>query len=324
MGYQDTGRHLSGLSCRILILLLVLTAPTANAESLRILSQNMNRLFDDIDDANNEKILSRGRFQQRVEKAAGKFGDAFDLPHIIALQEVENLNVLRQIAAEIRRRYSADYRLVLLPGQDVSGINLAFLVRHDVKIKKIEQLFRDTIFELTGNPLFSRPPLHLEACMMQNCISLLNLHLRSMRGIDSARDGKRVTGKRLRQAETVAAWSNEFQNSRNEASLLILGDFNALSPSDEHVDVAGIIRGNPDNTTARLPGRDLVDPDLVDITELIPPAERYSFIFRRNRQQLDYMVINQSFAAEVKAIDFSRIDYHFSDHAGLLARFELY
>ena len=324
MGHPDSGRHLSGLSCRILILLLVLTAPAVNAESLRILSQNMNRLFDDVDDGNNEKILSRGRFQQRVKNAAWKFGDDFGLPHIIALQEVENLNVLRQIAAEIRRRYSADYRPLLLPGQDVSGINLAFLVRRDVKIKNIEQLFRDVKFRLTGNPLFSRPPLHLEACMIANCISLLNVHLRSMRGIDSSRDGKRVTGKRLRQAETVAAWSNEFQGSRAGASLLILGDFNALTPSDEHVDVAGIIRGKPDNTTAGSPGRDLVDPDLVDITELIPPAKRYSFIFRRKRQQLDYMFINQSFAAVVKTIDFSRIDYHFSDHAGLLAGFELY
>ena len=324
MGYQDTGRQLSGLSRRFLILLLVLTAPAVNAESLRILSQNMNRLFDDIDNGNNERILSRNRFQQRVKKAAGKFGDDFRLPHIIALQEVENLNVLRQIAAEIRRRYSTDYHPVLIPGQDVSSINLAFLVRQDVEIRKAAQLFRNAKHSLTGNPLFSRPPLYLQACMIAKCISLLNVHLRSMRGIDSNRDGKRVTGKRLRQAETLAAWSNEFQHSRAGASLLLLGDFNALTPTDKHVDVAGIILGNPDNRTANVPGRDLVDPDLVDISELIPPAKRFSFIFRGNRQQLDYMFINRSFGDEVKAIDFSRIDYHFSDHAGLLAWLELY
>ena len=44
-------------------------------------------------------------FQQRVKNAAKKFGDDFGLPHIIALQEVENLYVLQQIAAEIRDRY---------------------------------------------------------------------------------------------------------------------------------------------------------------------------------------------------------------------------
>jgi len=322
MGFQDTGRHLSGLSRRILTLLLVLTASAANADSLRVLSQNMNRLFDNIDDGHYEKVLSRGRFQQRVKNAAKKFGDDFGLPHIIALQEVENLYVLQQIADEIRERYRADYRPILIPGQDISGINLAFLVRSDVEINKTEQLFRHERFKLTGNPLFSRPPLYLEACAIEYCLSLLNVHLRSMRGINSGRDGKRVSGKRRRQAETIAAWSNQFQQSRSGASLLLLGDFNALTPSDEHVDVAGIIRGNPDNRTARLPGRDLLEPDLADITELIPQAKRYSFIFRHKKQQLDYMFVNQSFAADVEDIAFSRIDYRFSDHAGLVVRFE--
>ena len=302
-------------------LLLVLAAPAANAESLRILTQNMNRLFDNIDNGNNEKILSHSRFQQRVKSAARKFGDEFGLPHIITLQEVENRYVLQQIAAEIRDRYQVDYVSALIPGQDVSGINLGFLVRHNVQIKKVEQLFADARFKLTGNPLFSRPPLYLEACSFENCISLLNLHLRSMRGIDSARDGKRVAGKRRRQAETIAAWSNRFQQSRAGASLLLLGDFNARTPSDEHVDIAGIIRGDPDNKSTRLPGRDLLEPDLVDLTELIPQAKRYSFIFRHNKQQLDYMFVNQSFAANVENITFSRIDYHFSDHAGLFASF---
>jgi hypothetical protein len=324
MGLQDTVRRLSRSLYQILTLLLALTTTTVNAESLRILSQNMNRLFDNIDDGNNEKILSGERFQQRVKSAAKKFGDDFELPHIIALQEVENHHVLQQIATEIRDRFHVDYRPVLLPGQDISGINLAFLVRYDLQIKKVEQLFREVKFKLTGNPLFSRPPLYLEACTSENCISLLNVHLRSMRGIDSARDGERVTRKRLRQAETIAAWSNGFQRSRAGASLLLLGDFNALTPGDEYVDVAGIIRGNPHNAAVALPGRDLLEPDLVDITELIPSAKRYSFIFRRNRQQLDYMFVNQSFAADVESIAFSRIDYHFSDHAGLLAWFELY
>lgn len=319
MGCPYPRRPLGALSSRILILLLVLAAPAVHAESLRILSQNMNRLFDDIDDGNNEPVLSHGRFQQRVKNAAGKFGDEFELPHIIALQEIENSNVLRRIATEIRKRYSEIYRPVLITGNDVSGINLAFLVRQDVEIKKIEQLFRNTRFKQTGNPLFSRPPLYLEACMLEKCISLLNVHLRSMRGIDSNRDGQRVTGKRLRQAETIAAWSNDFQHSRTGTSLLLLGDFNALTPTDKHVDVIGIIRGNPDNTTASLPGRDLVEPDLVDISELVSPPKRYSFIFRGKRQQLDYMFVNRPFGPEIKAIDFSRIDYRFSDHAGLLA-----
>ena len=104
---------------------------------------------------------------------------------------------------------------------------------------------------------------------------------------------------------------------------MLLGDFNALTSTDKHVDVAGIIRGNPDNRSTRLKGRDLIELDLVDLTELIPSTERYSFIYRHRKQQLDYMFVNQSFAAEVKSIAFSRIDYHFSDHAGLFVWLEL-
>ncbi|MDH3859087.1 MAG: hypothetical protein OEV07_13930, partial [Gammaproteobacteria bacterium] len=77
----------------------------------------------------------------------------------------------------------------------------------------------------------------------------------------------------------------------------------------------------PDNTAARLSAPDLVEPDLVDLTRLIPATMRYSFIYRQQKQQLDYMFINRDFAADVEAIEFSHIDYHFSDHAGLLAWF---
>jgi len=323
MGYAGTFQHLIAVKTagRILILLLALFMTAVQAEPLRVLTQNMNRFFDDVDDGNNEKILPGGRFRQRVKAAARKFGDHFGLPHVIALQEVENLRVLGEIAQEIRRHYAVRYRLILIPGQDPSGINLGFLVRYGVEIRKVDQLFRDQTFGNNGNPLFSRPPLYLEACYLEHCLSLLNLHLRSMRGIDSDREGDRVRRKRLAQAETIARWSNRLQQSSPQVSLLILGDLNALTPGDRHVDVAGIIRGDPDNAAVRLAGRDLVEPDLVDLTRLVAEQKRYSFIFRRRKQQLDYMLVNQAFAAAVDAISFSRIDRRFSDHAGLLAWF---
>jgi len=278
----------------------------------------MNRLFDDIDDGNNEKVLSSSNFRKRVADAATRFSEEFGSPHIIALQEVENHNVLRQIAALMRHRYQADYRPVLIPGQDLSGINVGFLVHASVEIRAVEQLFRESILAYDSSPLFSRPPLYLEACYLERCVALLNLHLRSMRGINSS---ERVARKRLRQAQAVAKWSNQLQQVRSATAFMVLGDFNALTPADRHVDVAGIIRGSPDNRRARLQSPDLVNPDLVDLTRLIPSHQRYSYIFRQQAQQLDYMYTTESLAADVDSIAFSRIDYRFSDHAGLLARF---
>jgi endonuclease/exonuclease/phosphatase family metal-dependent hydrolase len=302
------------------LLWLAVTAP-AQAETFGILSQNMNRLFDDIDDGNDELILSREKFHKRVADAATRFADEFGLPRIIALQEVENHNVLRQIAARMQHRYQSEYRPLLIPGQDPSGINLAFLVHSSVEIRAFRQLFSDLVLPYDSQPLFSRPPLYLEACYLERCVALLNLHLRSMRGIDSPESSERVARKRLHQAQTVAIWSNEMQQARPMTPILVAGDFNALTPADTHVDVAGIIRGNPDNTRSRLQSPDLVNPDLVDLTLLIPHRQRYSYIFRGKKQQLDYMLTSEAFATDVDSIDFSRIDYRFSDHAGLLVHF---
>ena len=113
-------------------LILIPATPAVSADSLRVLSQNMNRMFDDVDDGNREQRLSNRRFHQRVGAAAKMFGEFFGLPQVIALQEVENLNVLNRIAKRIERAYGVRYRPVLMPGQDVSGINLAFLVRHGI------------------------------------------------------------------------------------------------------------------------------------------------------------------------------------------------
>jgi hypothetical protein len=49
MDFPDTKFLLSRLKPWTLVLLSVLVAPIANADSLRVLSQNMDRLFDNID-----------------------------------------------------------------------------------------------------------------------------------------------------------------------------------------------------------------------------------------------------------------------------------
>jgi hypothetical protein len=281
----------------------------------------MHRLFDDVDDGNREQILPGAEFRRRISGAVHKFADEYALPQVIALQEVENLNVLRQISAGIRRQYATDYQPILIPGQDISSINLAYLVRADLRIRTTRQLFRDQRLPFDGSSLFSRPPLALEACLRERCLTLINLHLRSMRGIDSADQTERVAHKRLRQAQTVALWVNRFQQANPDAWLMLLGDFNALTPADRHVDVAGIIRGNPDNSGTRLPARDLVETDLLDLTRRVPRDQRYSFIYRQKKQQLDYLFVSEPLATAIDSIRFGVIDYAFSDHAGLLASF---
>jgi hypothetical protein len=296
---------------------LVLSSPLFAGEPVRIVSQNLNRFFDNIDDGKNEKVYSTTKFYRKVETAATVIITQFALPDILALQEVENRNVLSKITQAVQARSGVRYQIVLLEGNDFSAINVAYLVKKRFKIRSVNQLFKHQKLEFDQSLLFSRPPLYLEVCKESVCLSLLNL--RSMRGIRSSSKGKRVRLKRLEQASIIARWIDDFQRSRPESSLLVLGDFNGLTPSDPYVDVVGTIRGKPDNSNTEKQAIDWIKNDLIDLTKNIPLPNRYSYIYRKKKQILDYMLVNSQFKPRLTHISFSRINYDFSDHAGLLA-----
>jgi len=303
----------------LICMTLVLSTPLFAGESVRIVSQNLNRFFDNIDDGKNEKVYSTARFYRKVETAATVIITQFALPDILALQEVENRNVLSKITQAVHARSGVRYQIVLLEGNDFSAINVAYLVKQKFQIRSANQLFKRQQLEFDQSLLFSRPPLYLEVCNRSSCLSLLNLHLRSMRGIRSSSKGKRVRLKRLEQASIIARWIDDFQQSRPESSLLVLGDFNGLTPSDPYVDVVGTIRGKPDNSNTEKQAVDWIKNDLIDLTKNIPLSNRYSYIYRKKKQILDYMLVNSQFKPRLTHIAFSRINYDFSDHAGLLA-----
>jgi len=302
-------------------LALLASSQLLAGDTLRIVSQNMNRFFDNIDDGNNEKVVSKYKFDEKVKSASARIVGQFRLPDIVALQEIENRNVLNHIVAAVAAETGIEYQVIILEGNDVSGINIAYLVKPGWKVESARQLFKHERLSYDASRLFSRPPLYLQICEDSECLFLLNLHLRSMRGIRSSSSAERVKQKRLEQASAIANWVEEFQQSNQQASLILLGDFNALTPSDSHVDVAGIIRGKPDNTKVKKPAKDLISNDLTDLTRQIPSQYRYSYIYKGNKQILDYMFVNSGFKPQLENIEFTRIEYRFSDHAGLIADF---
>ncbi len=308
------------LAVLILILLTVVLPVDAGGQSFTILSQNLNRLFDDVDDGNQEKILSQKRYLSRLNSIAGKIEHEFNYPQIIALQEVENRNVLLDIAKTIKGKNGPAYQVVLLEGNDHSRINVGYLIQTSISIKRHQQLFKDKLVKSSDAPLFSRPPLLVEACFDTGCLTIINLHLRSMLGLRSLKKGKRIALKRLSQANALAQWINTFQTS-NQASVMLIGDFNALTPSDKYSDIVGTILGKPNNSEVKYPSRDWIKKDLVDLTRRISKADRYSYVYKGQKQILDYLLVNQNFSSALQRIEFDSIDQKFSDHAGLLATF---
>ncbi len=310
------------LLCHLISLILILSNPVYAGESIRIASQNMHRFFDNIDDGKNEIKFSDRKFFQKVETATTTIIEQLSLPDILALQEVENRNVLSKIATAVKERAGVQYQVVLIEGNDISAINIGFLIKRSFTIKSVKQLFKHQRLELDQSLLFSRPPLYLEVCKQSSCLSLLNLHLRSMRGIRSGSKGHRVRLKRLEQASIIARWIDEYQHSRPGGSLLVLGDLNGLTPTDSYVDVVGIILGNPDNSNTELQAVDWIRKDLIDLTRFIPRSGRYSYIYRNRKQILDYMLVSSQLRPSLIHISFSQINYDMSDHAGLIVDFE--
>jgi uncharacterized protein len=290
-------------------------------QTLTLVSQNMNRFFDDKDDGKHEKIVRSTTYQKRIKMLADKILTGFAKPDILALQEVENLNILKDVAYRLKKS-GLDYQAVLMEGNDISGIDVGYLVKRPYRVQQQRQLFKHVHLGGPDNFLFARPPLLIQVCITE-CVTIINVHLRSMRQLRSKKKGKRVAKKRKQQAEALARWVNQFQLSSPWQRLILTGDFNALPVSDSFVDVVGTIRGKPDRLRPKWKSKDLVIKDLIDLTQSIPAEERYSYIYKKHKQQLDFLFISDNGNLKLKHMRFGHIDNRFSDHAALIGELDL-
>ena len=104
--------------------------------------------------------------------------------------------------------------------------------------------------------------------------------------------------------------------------MVVIGSFNAFEMNDGFVDVVNTTAGTPppDNqTVAPGDGVDLVAPDLVNLVNTLPAAERYSHVFEGNARNVDHALVSAALLAATTAgrIEHPRIaaDYP-EDHAG--------
>ena len=290
---------------------------------LTIGSLNLFRLFDDFDDPAEERIIdlelrddtvvSTDEYVRRQMKFATYIVDVMKAPDVLAVQEVEKLGVLEDLATTIEANYpGVVYSAYLEEGNDVGTIDIGFMVRDTVAVDAITQFGKDEpfTFDMETSPLNDRPPLLLEGRSINEGadypFAVLTLHNRSLGGITSSTDGLRVRNKRLAQAETVARSVQALQEADPDIRLVVIGDFNAFEFTDGYVDVLGIIRGDIDMTASQFPGDDLVDPNLINQVLAIEPEERYSFIFRGSAQVLDHALTSMALDESVRGFQFAR------------------
>jgi len=267
-------------------------------DEFTVASQNMLRLMS-------------GDIATRAAKLSLHIRTVLEAPDILAVQEVDTLATLQALADQITADDPAIlYTPFLIEGNDVSGIDVGFLIRDTITVFSVTQFGEDLEFFFNDRwwTTYDRPPLVLDAEYIGAGepfpIFVIANHLRSLSGVDTGNEFARQ--KRFEQALQLSLFIQNFQITNPDTPLVVTGDFNAFQFTDGYVDVMGQITGDLDPAGALLPGTDEVDPNLFNEIFALPQADRYSFIFSGNAQGFDYMLTSASLAPVVAGVEYSR------------------
>lgn len=204
---------------------------------------------------------------------------------VIALEEVENLDVLKRFRNDRLKNLKYTYA-ILVDGNDPRQIDVAVLSRFPIVAVRSYQHLRD------GNSfLFSRDCLVVDVQANGKTLTLFVNHLKSMLDKNNPSQGRKTTrAKRLKQAaEVKKIVEARFGANPGTAPWAVLGDFN---------DYLGTGQGTTSGIT------DLVIwSEVENVVDRLPVAERWTHFFdgasagEPRVRQLDYILLSSSLAA---------------------------
>lgn len=284
------------------------TFPAASPNELSVATFNVENLFDFRDPHPSSPAPPLpGEYRQRLAEIADAIV-AMGAPTVIGLQEVENLEVLQEIAAEaVLAEFG--YEAYLIEGFDSRGIDVGYLVRSD----------RATVdlVSTEGAPetLFARPPLLLQVTLFVDgddpTIYFLNNHFLSLSAGEAATEPIRTA-----QAQWNADVINALRAQDLDAYFVVLGDLNSFYQT------------LPLDTLAAA-------ADLRHVYEWLSAEERpYTYNFEGRTQTLDHILVSPALFARLERVQALHINAdfplpdpadlsfrHISDHDPLLALF---
>ncbi|MCC6452503.1 MAG: hypothetical protein IT171_06395 [Acidobacteria bacterium] len=310
----------------------VVKLPAATDRQFAVAGMNLENFFDDVDDPGiKEDIVKTDALKARMNKISLTVRDRMQMPDVIGVVEAENLAVLKRLAEKINADAVAagkpdpKYAAFLEEGNDGRGIDNGFLVKTSrVKVVEVKQYGKDEKFASPGSSneiyLNDRPPLLLRASMADPktgepfAFTVIVNHLKSFLGYNDPKRQDAVRLKKRLQAEFLAKLVESRQKADPNERIILLGDFNAYQFSDGIVDVVGTIKGTPAAKDAVLnPSDDLVNPDLVNLVDLITEKQRYSYNFDGNGQVLDHMIVTANLVPYVSGFGFARVNADFPE-----------
>ena len=269
-------------------------APPPASGEFTVASFNMQRFLGD----------STPAFQTRLSKASLAIRNVLRAPDILGVQEVDTLATLQTLAS----RLAADgvpYRAYLEEGNDPGGIDVGFLVKPSITVLGVTQEGKQEAFN-------DRPPLVLRATIGPAAVPLTVIvnHLRSLIDIEDVR----VQAKRRDQAEFLARLIQARQAAGPGENIVSIGDYNAFQFNDGYVDLIGTITGAPAPAgRVLLPSPSLVTPALVNLADILPPSQNYSYVFDGSTQTLDHVLVNRNLLGRLSRFVYTRSNADFPE-----------
>lgn len=249
-------------------------------------------------------------YQAQVRKRALAISESLQGCTIIALQETGLPEDAQNLATELRNVFGLDYTATALVGPQSSNLEFpltnSLLTRNDrvqVVASKASQSCspQDYAVEDPKNvcpagefALFDRLPLVVDLTVRGDWgepykLRIVNNHLKSKGGDELVN-----VVRREQQARFVATLVQEQLTADLTAHVVVLGDLNDYYVS-EPVDAL----------------RTSTQPALLHTYDLLPPLERFTYIFNGASQVLDHILVTPAMAPTLAEVDIVHIDAHF-------------
>ena len=248
--------------------------PPVEPVPVRVLTWNVRNLFNAVIDspdispaAEQEDMPTPAQYEGKLAAVAAVIQNLS--PDICMLQEVENQNVLNDLAQKVG---TYQFRHVS-QGRDPRGIDVAIMSRLPIDriVSHVTDQFQSPA---TGQSYsFARDVLEAHFTVAGRQLRLFGVHLKA--GVDPSDDDKR-----LAEATHLRALLMQHQTSDPASLLIVLGDFNSVPGSPP---IQTLIGEPPDQ--------------LASATASLPPADRYSVTFFGNPRLFDDQLIDPEAAA---------------------------
>ncbi len=262
-----------------------------SAGTISIAAYNLENFFDPVDDPlKADEVPSSAQYAAGLATRAASIARYLASPDVVGVAEVENLQVLQDLAAQ-PEVLPAAYRAVVIEGLDSRGIDVGLLYRADrlwLRSAEARQGCTTNLASASEGPcplpgglgyaLFARPPLvvKLESLANGERLTIVVNHFRAQDDQSAVDDQIR-----LASAAHVKALVDELKAIEPDAAVVVLGDLNDFEDSA---------------TLAQLKAGGLVD--LYGRSSERP----YTYVYRGLAQVLDFALLDPALVARV--VDF--------------------